>query len=375
MIMGSSRYENPGLHENLERRIVHGLYCEWENAALILPPNLHEKLKKPLISIGGFNSRHGYWKAESREILISRSLVMNHAWDDVVEVLVHETAHQVADEILGTNGEPAHGKTFINACHLLRANPKASGSYKTLHERIDQGNGGKNDRILERIKKLMALAESKNHHEAQSAAAKAHFFIQKYNVDLIKQKEKKTYFSVFLGKPALRHFREAHHMANLLQDFYFVQVIWVSAYVLKKSKMGRVLEISGLKKNIQIASYVYDYIHRYIDHSWSGYNRDKGLNRYRKTDFAIGIIKGFYDKLRTQTKTTSLNNRAFALIKSKDNKLSEYLNYRHPYIRKTTRTASNQDDSVLAHGFDLGTRLVISKGVSESVKRGLLIAE
>ena len=61
--------------------------------------------------------------------------------------------------------------------------------------------------------------------------------------------------------------------------------------------MGRVLEISGTEKNVQIASYVYNFVNRFIESQWREYNKKKGLNRYRRTDFALGVLEGFEQKL------------------------------------------------------------------------------
>ena len=102
--------------------------------------------------------------------------------------------------------------------------------------------------MVVRIHKLMALAESSNANEAHAAMRKAHELIARHNVNLIAQGVVQEYQSIFLGTPRLRHFRESYHLAHLLQDFYFVQCMWIQAWVLANGKMGRVLEISGSRK-------------------------------------------------------------------------------------------------------------------------------
>ncbi len=361
------------LQEKFEHRVVHGLYCEWENTLWLLPSHLRRKMKKPLLGIRDLKNQHACWSPEHREITLSRNLVMHHGWDTVIEVLRHEMAHQLADEVMGGAGHLAHGDVFKKACYLLRANPKASGQYPLLHHRLKQDAGSGQDKILQKVKKLMALAESKNLNEAQSAASKAHELIEKYNIDLIRQHKKRTFHSIFLGRPGLRHFREVHHLAHLLQEFYFVDVMWISAYVIEKSKMGRVLEISGIDKNLTIAAYVHDYMNQYIDIAWMSYNKDKKLNRYRKTDFAIGIITGFYDKLKTHKTGPCKTDNRKSLIPIKDHKLSDYMHYRYPSTRSVRRTSVNRDEGVVASGFDLGKKLVIAKGIAESGAPGLMI--
>jgi hypothetical protein len=89
---------------------------------------------------------------------------------------------------------------------------------------------------------------------------KAHELIARHNIELNRHEDRRQFISIFIGSPALRHPREDYHLANLLQDYYFISGIWVSAYVIKKAKMGRVLEISGTMQNLKIAEYVHDFI-------------------------------------------------------------------------------------------------------------------
>ncbi len=353
------------IQEKLEHRILHGLACEWENALGILDPSQKQKMSRPLFGLADMQKQLGAWSARKNEIRISRTLVMDYPWDTVREVLWHEMAHQYADQELGINGEPPHGPTFHRACDLLRAHPGASRKIRSFYQRSgDQLD--KNDKILIRVKKLMALAASGNRHEAEAAMAKAHELIARYNIDLFAHAQPRSFISVFAGQPALRHLRNDYHLANLLQTFYFVQGLWVPAFVLAKNKMGRVLEISGTSANVDIALYVYDYVRQFIDTQWSAYNRDKELNHHRRTDFAVGIIEGFFDKLNTEQHRRLACDKSFALVEAGDPLLHQYLSYRYPYTRSFSRETGNQDARVLADGMQVGRRLVIAKGVTET---------
>jgi hypothetical protein len=362
------------VQEKLERRILHGLACEWEYALEILNSQDREKLRKPSFSLRDMKGKWGYWSSEKNEICLSRNLVLNHSWDAVREILLHEMAHQFAEQVLGNNDEPPHGPEFKRACYMLRANPKASGDYGPLDERVLHDSSGPEDKILLRVKKLMALAQSQNQHEAEAAMAKAHEFIAKYNIDLLSRDEDRDFISVFIGTPALRHFREEYHLSNLLHDFYFVHSIWVSAYVLEKGKMGNVLEISGTVQNVNIASYVHDFIKRYIDSQWQKYNKDKRLNRYRKTDFAVGVMEGFNAKLEAQTKKEERIKDKFGLIKIENPLLRKHIKYRYPHTATVRGKVLRADRKVLYDGVGVGKELVISKGITaRKTGRRLLI--
>lgn len=363
------------VQEELELRILHGLVCEWKAAIWVLSPVHRDRMRMPLMSLGEMKSRLGHWNRKKREIRLSRDLVMNHPWDSVCDVLRHEMAHQLADEVLGAYDETPHGPTFQKACVLLRANPKASGTYGTLHEQIFGESQNDQDKIMLRIKKLMALAESCNPHEAEAAMLKARELIAKYNIDLLERNEYREFVSVFVGKPALRHRREEYFLAHLIQDFYFVEGIWVSAYVVGKGKMGRVLEISGTVQNIKIAAYIYDFVIHFIHSRWTEYNREKKLTHHRKTDFAAGIIEGFRSKLESQAAEKEKNEgkHTSELIRIEDPLLRKYITNKYPRISRFSRRVSNQNLNVLDDGIEVGKKLVISRGITEKKRGGKLL--
>jgi len=353
------------IQEKLERHIVHGLVCEWESALWVLEPDERRLLRKPLISIRDLNSKWGYWSGLHNELCLSRDLVLNHGWDSIREVLLHEIAHQYAEQVLGADQERPHGPAFQRACRQLRANPEASGFSKPLRERIANETMDANDKILGRIKKLLSLAQSCNPHEAESAMLKAHDLIAKYNITLCKENIKRNHASLFAGKPALRHRREEYHLAHLLQDYYFVYGLWVSTYVLDKGKMGHALEISGTPQNIRIAGYVYDFVKNYIRSQWASFNLDKGLNRYRQTDFAVGIIEGFRCKLKSQHQKMANRQDQSALVVQEDPLLKAYVAYKYPHTVTIRRNVYTQDEAVLNAGIKAGKKLIISKGICE----------
>lgn len=371
--MSVSTHKKILVQQQLERSILLGLVCEWEAALWVLSSSHKKLMRKPLFSLRDMKNKLGYWSGEKREICLSRNLVLNYPWDAVREVLLHEVAHQFAEEVLLAHNEAAHGPKFQRACHLLRANPRASGNYMSLHQRISHESPSFKDKIMIRVGKLLALAESHNQHEAESAMAKAHELIAKYNVDLPADDENRDFVGVFVGKPALRHPREHYHLASLLQDFYFVHGIWVPAYVLQKAKMGRVLEISGTTQNIKLAGYVYDFVRHFIQSQWREYNKEKALNRYRKTDFAVGIIEGFRSKLKSQSQKKKNIKRELSLIKIGDPLLQEYVAHKYPHTVSSRTRVSSQDDNVLRDGMSVGKRLVISKGITETRKSRRLL--
>ena len=348
-----------------ERRILMGLAHEWDLACQYLEENLRHRLPKPSFRLADTCSRLGQWSPERREISLSRHLVENHPWDEVREVLRHETAHQLADTLLGSAGQPPHGPAFQKACLMLRADPAASASRRSLHKRIQSREADRNG-ARRRIQKLLSLAQSANLHEAEAAMLKAHDLMTRHHLDAL-QLKKRDFVSRFLGSPALRHFRESYFLANLLQDYYFVQCIWVSAFVLEKGKPGRVLEIAGTHANVAHAAYVFDFIRRFTARQWTVYGQVRRLKRSQQSDFAVGIIAGFRSKLE-KALVTGTAPQTLALVKAGDPQLSRYLHHRHPHTRSIQRGGVRQDPVVYEDGCELGRELVIARGIGHTAK-------
>ena len=372
-----SRENRTQLSQALERRIIYGISAEWEKVILYVDGHHRAMLRKPRFSLEDMKGRLGKWSPDRREITLSRDLVLNHSWDAVIDVLKHEMAHQLSDEMFGGKEESPHGNAFKRACRLLRTAPRATAAYLPLDDLLKKAPVHEADPIMGKIKKLMALAESKNRFEAEIAMEKAHELIEKYNIALIRENQERRFTSVFLGQPALRRFRGAYHLAGLICDHYFVEGVWVSAYVATKGKMGRVLEISGTEKNIRIACYVYDFISRYMDRAWETYNKDGRFNRYRKTDFCVGLIQGFKKKLtrRDTSRREDKTADTTALACCEDPKLSTYMAHRYPRLRKFSRGASRVNPDILRDGEDVGRALVISMGITDREANGGIMIE
>ena len=370
MTQSDSEHRARSIQKALERKILHGLSLEWETALVWLSPEYRRAMIKPMFRLETMSSRLGSWSSGKREICLNREFVLNHPWDSVLEVLHHEMAHQFTHQVFGAYHEKPHGPAFQRACSLLRANPRASDDYPPLHERIGNQTLREEDRILIRIRKLLALAQSRNRHEAEAAMIKAHQLIAKHNIDLLEHHRDRDFVSVFLGESALRHFRETYALSALIREYYFVEGIWIPSYVPEKGKMGRVLEISGTAQNVQMAAYVHDFVRHYIDGQWKSYNRDKGLTRYRKTDFAIGIIEGFRSKLAAEIRSEQRTPESSALVKMEDPQLIRYMAHRYPRTTTLRRNPLRTDADVLEDGIQIGKKLVISQGITETGERG-----
>lgn len=358
---------------SLERRILLGLSCEWDAALDLLDPSVALALIKPAFRLADMKNALGQWRSRYREIVISRRAALDLGWDGVRDILRHEMAHQLTDTLRPDSTEPPHGPFFQTACSWLRADPRASGTYPPLSDRVQSAAAENPDPVLNRVKKLLALATSGNAHEAEAAMTKAHQLIDRHNIDLIQNHRPRDYVSVFLGRPALRQRREAYHLAAVLSEFYFVEPVWVPAFVLDKERMGRVLEISGTPRNVIMAEYVHDFVQRHIHASWRQMTGTPNGVR-RRSDFAVGVIAGFRETLTGSIRQPS-TAREQAVIRRDDPQLAVYCRDRYPSIRTSRAGGGAMDSRLVAAGEQVGRDMVIHQGIEKTAgAHGGLIA-
>jgi hypothetical protein len=343
----------------LERSILLGLAAEWRAAADALPRRLREALRRPQFALGDAEGRLGTWDGAREEIRVSRRFALERGWDEVRELLRHEMAHQLSDQALGGRGQTAHGPAFREACRLLGAHPAASGDFVPLGERLDGDADPERSRALSRVKKLLALASSRNRHEAELALVRAREFARRHRVG--EQAQNAGFLSVFAGKPALRHARDAYQLAALVTSAWEAYGIWVPAWVVERGRMGTVLELSGTVSQVKLAGYVHEFVRRHIATEWERYDRGRRLGARRRTDFACGAIEGFRGTLERGGKRPEAGA---ALVRTGEDPLfAAYLAVRYPRRTTIRRGAGAVDQRVHRDGVAAGQRLVIREGV------------
>lgn len=366
------------VREKVERWMVERLNHEWRRVIQDLVwrcPEWKGVLSPPSIVIRDMTAALGVWHNDLKEIRISRRLVEDGRWDSVCEVLHHEIAHQMAFCIEAQQNQPPHGPVFQECCRKIQANPRASGGYRTLEERVWDDKEEAPDRIMARVRKLMRLAASKNPHEAAAAAAKANELITRYNVDLIRQDHPRTFESVMITGPVIKRSQAAMIATVILNTFYFVETIWVPAWIPDRQRMGTVLEITGTPANLRIADYVFHYLLDYAQREWQRYRRDHPRCRSR-SGFMTGVVSGFREKLekeRWKRETTSNasgpdRSASSRAVIPRDRQLKACFHQRHPRIRIRRVHHATASLSAFESGRSRGKQLTVSKGVEAPAK-------
>ena len=193
-------------------------------------------------------------------------------------------------------------------CELLGADPHATNKNSHLFspecKNLDD-SADPQDQLRAKVHKLLALAESPYPEEARSAASKASELITRHNLTLIEEDRERTFISRFMCDPAKRHPRYISVVSTILQRFFFVEVVWVPAWVVSKKSAGSVPEMSGQPHDIEFASYVFDFIKRTIRAQWDEARNLHGFSGREFRQFALGVANGFSSKLEGDRRALS----------------------------------------------------------------------
>jgi hypothetical protein len=311
-----------------------------------------------LVEPGG---RLGRWVSAHRLIELSRSLLLEHGWGAVVEVLKHEMAHQYVDEVLQVRDESSHGPAFRRVCEERGFDARASGVPRPL------SSGDRHEAILDRIAKLLALAESSNQNEAQAAMSAAQRLMLRYNIEEVTKGSNQAYTFAELGKPTGRTSESDRILAALLGEFFFVQVVRVPVWRALEAKRGSVIEVSGTAANVELAKYVHAFLSQTAERLWREHRNAHGLRgNTGRRNFVAGVMSGFRQKLRQER---GVSQKA-GLVWVGDPGLEQFFRKRHPSLR-WTRHRSQRSTAAYAHGERAGSRIVLHRGIESGPSGGL----
>jgi len=313
-------------------------------------------LKPPSFGLGRSRSRLGCWDPELRAIEISEPLLLERGWSAAIAVLEHEMAHQFVHERLGGD-ERAHGPLFQKVCEERGIDARAAG---------EPEGGGASHPVLDRIRKLLALAQSANPHEAQSAARTAQRLMLRYNIDQLGAERSDGYTSRRLGRTTGRTTEAERLLGTILQDHFFVDVVWVHGYRPTDGVHGRVMEVCGRHENVEIADYVFHFVTATADRLW---NEHKGRNGIRgnggRRAYLAGVMAGFRDQLDQQREQQTERG----LVWRGDPDLDRYFARRHPLV-STRGFFEGAHDATREHGRRDGRSIVLHRGVESSARTG-----
>lgn len=318
-------------------------------------------LRPPVLHIDRAATRLGHWQRETRILSLSHEHLLRHGWDDVLDTLKHEMAHQYVDEVLGGDERP-HGPRFAGACAMLEIRADASGTPAAA------AGDDPAAKILRRIQKLLALATSANRNEAEAAMAAANTLLLRYNLELPKDGPRPGYEARRLGDSAAAIPLDWKLVSAILGEFFFVECIWVTTYNAPLDRHERRLEVMGSPENLEMAAYVHDFLHAAARRLWDEARKGLSLAPGKRREFIAGVLMGFRDKLRSERD----QNEQQGLVWLGDVDLERYVHRRHPSVRSMGGGAVRHGRAHAA-GRAAGEGLTLHRPIHDQASRGLAL--
>ena len=302
-------------------------------------------------SAGSRSARLGYFQAAPSCIFVSYHLLLDYSWLTLVEVLKHEMAHQFVLEVLQVEESP-HGPVFRRVCRERAIDGRAAG--------LSPLRGSAAPAIVERVRALLALAQSANENEAKNAAAGAQRLMLKYNIQRLTDTVEREFVVEHVGRPTGRVQEFQRTTAGILQQFFFVKTVWVRVWRPREGKRGSVLELCGGEENVSLASYVHDFLHQSVEALWATHRRAHGISSNRdRLRFLAGAVSGFATKLAREQQT----HEKLGLVWLGDPELGAYFQRRYPRTTRVSYQSSAGSDAHIA-GRAAGAKIVLHRGVA-----------
>ena len=345
----------------IERALLGALLRDWSQ---LNRERFRGALRAPVMELSGNGeaggNQLGTWSRGGRTLRIDTFFAMSSPWPSVRDVLLHEMAHQFVDEVYSGVEEAPHGPTFQSVCARFGIDGRASGTPVAVH-------GNTQSRIVERVRKLLALATSANQHEAEAAMNTAQALLLKYNIDLAATAEEDV-VSRIVGQAALRHSEEEKVLSAILTKHFFVKGIWVHVYMPRRAQWGKAMEICGTRENVDMAVYVHEFLQSTTERLWV--SQGVGHTRTSLARFRAGAYLGFYQKLSEQ----AAKHAQTGLVWVGDPRVDEWYATRHPHTRKV-QTSGFRRDSDYQQGHLAGRSIVLNRPISESGSRSLQLED
>ena len=252
----------------------------------------------------------------------------------------------------------------------------------------------KQDRILEKLRKLMNLQQSAealgNEGEAHAAAAGISRLLLEYNLTLndIPDEEKLDNPVISEEVPFKRSIPGPwfQMMTDVCCRFNFCRSLVVSTYNFRTGRYAKdSIEIVGRKKNVEIVQYLLSFLENALTSigrkKYPSYRRERifaGITPKTQAmymrSFLAGAVFGLQDQFKSQQEEVAASTDVTALVKSSKAEIDAFLEGLK--IGKDKGTKADVDHRIALEGYSSGREIQIHKGIyANSVSEDLRLEQ
>lgn len=163
-----------------------------------------------------------------------------------------------------------------------------------------------NDKIITKIRKLLALAQSGNENEAALAAAKANELMAEHefsSTDLIYHEIQEKQFDT--GKSAMPQWKLS--LANFIASAYDCRITYSSGYCFDKGTPNEIrsnakINLIGPELDVEVALYVYEFCFKTVERMTKEYMKrtkgsDSGARVKERNSYQLGLARSLGKKV------------------------------------------------------------------------------
>jgi hypothetical protein len=213
--------------------------------------------------------------------------------------------------------------------------------------------------LLDTIRRLLALSESPNEHEAARAAAKAAELMSQHNIELaqLETPPEHDWFEEDAGEERQRVTAEQPIIANILKAHFFV----VPIFLRRERSYGSwvtVLSLFGERHNVAVARYVGSYLRD----TFRRLAKQARIQTKGRRSYFLGLAQTVGAKLEAQRQKSVQvpgGERALVVLEADTKKAFDE---RYPDIEKLQSRASFDDDSFI-RGLRDGEQISINPAI------------
>jgi hypothetical protein len=219
------------------------------------------------------------------------------------------------------------------------------------------------EKVLGKIRKLFALAESSNENESQIAMAKAMELMALHNLSMSEIDKKQIEYEKFEMESGQRVGVEDKFILPLIDKYFFVKVVYSG-----NREKGRKINFVGTPQNIEIAKYVYAQLERKFYYLWNRYRDQTDAPVKAKQGFYLGLYQGMVKKLDAQ-KVQIKNEHGLIIVN--DPNLEKAVRSHFNNLKKHN-SRFNADENAKNAGHEAANKININPGISDKNTRRMI---
>lgn len=228
-----------------------------------------------------------------------------------------------------------------------------------------------NDKIIERLKKLLALAgNNPSQAEAEAALSKAQAVAIEHGIDLAMLGESQAENETEIIRDEMEFGQRLptvnSYVCNVLIGFFNVKIILSGG-----RNNGRKLIFVGKRDDIQTAKYIYTWLAETMVRCWhSYYKNSSGIALSHKQSYLLGFYNGLSNKLQVnkrsveadRLKTNDDKNKYAVAVVNLQKKIQDFIDNEFDNLRKGAKKKIEMNADSYSRGITDGANCNIAKG-------------